>query len=219
MRAGTTAGTAAAEHLLAGRLVAIIRAPRLTAASAAAVTEILVGSGVRALEFTLDSGGAEQAIGTAVAVADGQAAVGAGTVLHEEQVRRVADAGAQFVVSPDVCPAVITRSVELGLLSLPGAFTPTEIRRAVDCGTSTVKLFPAQPAGVTYLRALRGPLSHVSFVPTGGVGVADVAAFLDAGAVAVALGSALVRSVTDLTGLPERARQAVAAAAPVPEGT
>jgi 2-dehydro-3-deoxyphosphogluconate aldolase/(4S)-4-hydroxy-2-oxoglutarate aldolase len=75
-----------------------------------------------------------------------------------------------------------------------------------------VKLFPAQPAGIPYLKALRGPLDQVAFVPTGGVGIEDIAPFLSAGAVAVALGSSLVRSTDDLDGLRTRARAAVTAA-------
>ena len=205
----------AEEHVRAGKIVAIIRVPQLTRQSAAAMTEVLVDAGVRALEFTLTSEGALDAVSAAVATAGGRAAVGAGTVLYEDQVRAVADAGAQFVVSPHVSPAVIARSHDLGLLALPGAFTPTEVQVAVDCGARMVKLFPAQPVGVSYLKALRGPLSQVSFVPTGGVGIADIQDFLSAGAVAVALGSSLVQSTQDLAGLRTRAQSAVTAAGSV----
>lgn len=205
----------AEEHIRAGRLVAIVRVARLTAASAAALTEVLVDAGVRALEFTLDSGGAVEAIRSAREVAGEVAAVGAGTVLDVQDVDRSAAAGAQFVVSPDVCPDVVRRTVALGLTPLPGAFTATEVTRAVRCGARLVKLFPAQPAGPGYLRSLLGPLSAVGFVPTGGVSLDDVPAFLEAGATAVALGSSLVGSVEDLTGLRERAAAAVAAAASV----
>ncbi|MDI6908201.1 bifunctional 4-hydroxy-2-oxoglutarate aldolase/2-dehydro-3-deoxy-phosphogluconate aldolase [Nocardioides sp.] len=202
----------AEEHVRAGRLVAIIRVPRLTPDDAIALTEVLVDSGVRALEFTLTSRGALAAVAAAVATAKDRATVGAGTVLAEDDVRAAADAGAQFVVSPNVSPPVIRRAEELGLLALPGAYTPTEILTAVDSGARLVKLFPAQPAGVTYLRALLGPLPDVGFVPTGGVGLADVPGFLEAGAVAVALGSSLVKSTGDLDGLRLRARGAVQAA-------
>ncbi len=203
----------AADHIRAGRLVAIVRAPRVTAQSAVALTEILVDAGVRALEFTLDSVGALDGIHAAASSAGDRATVGAGTVLRPEQVDHAAEAGAEFIVSPDISPDVIARTNELALTPLPGAFTATEIRRAVDCGAVLVKLFPAQPAGPGYLRALRGPLSEVELVPTGGLTEEDVPSFLAAGAVAVALGSSLVKSVDDLGGLPERARRAVAAAA------
>lgn len=195
-----------------GRLIAIVRVPRLDDSLAAELTSTLVDAGVRALEFTLDSVGALPAISVARDVAGSRATIGAGTVLDAAQVERAAAAGAQFVVSPDVSPAVIARTLELGLLSLPGALTATEVRLAVTSGAHMVKLFPAMPGGVGYLRALRGPLSDVAFVPTGGVRVEDVPGFLDAGAVAVALGSALVSSMST-TGLADRAAAAVAAVA------
>jgi 2-dehydro-3-deoxyphosphogluconate aldolase/(4S)-4-hydroxy-2-oxoglutarate aldolase len=202
----------AEQHVREGRLVAIVRVPELTGASAAAMTEVLVEEGVRALEFTLTCAGALDAVSAAVEIAGDRAAVGAGTVLYEHEVSAVADAGAQFIVSPNVSPAVIAAAHERGMPALPGAFTPTEVQLAVDSGARLVKLFPAQPAGIAYLKALRGPLDKVSFVPTGGIGIGDIEPFLAAGAVAVALGSSLVRSVDDLDGLRERARAAVAAA-------
>jgi 2-dehydro-3-deoxyphosphogluconate aldolase/(4S)-4-hydroxy-2-oxoglutarate aldolase len=201
----------AEQHVREGRLVAIVRVPELTRASAAAMTEVLVDEGVRALEFTLTSAGALEAVEAAVGVAGDRAAVGVGTVLYEEQVTAAAEAGAQFTVSPHTSPAVAA-SHEAGLLALPGAFTATEVQLAVDSGARMVKLFPAQPAGIPYLKALRGPLDRVAFVPTGGVGIDDIGPFLSAGAVAVALGSSLVRSTSDLDGLRARARAAVAAA-------
>jgi 2-dehydro-3-deoxyphosphogluconate aldolase/(4S)-4-hydroxy-2-oxoglutarate aldolase len=200
------------EHVRAGRLVAIIRVPELTTDDAKAMTEILVEGGVRALEFTLTSVGALAAVTAAAEAAGDRAAVGAGTVLSEDDVRSAADAGAQFVVSPNVSPAVIKRASDLGLLALPGAYTPTEILTAVDSGARLVKLFPAQPAGIPYLRALQGPMPDVGFVPTGGVGLDDIAGFLDAGAVAVALGSSLVRATDGLDRLRTRVQQAVEAA-------
>lgn len=207
-----TTATTAEELVRAGRLVAIIRVPRLTPTDAVALTEILVESGVLALEFTLTSEGALAAVEAAAEAAGDRAAVGVGTVLAEDEVRAAADAGARFVVSPNVSPAVIGRAERLGLLALPGAYTPTEVVLAVDSGARLVKLFPAQPAGVPYLQALQGPLPDVGFVPTGGIRPTDVSAYLQAGAVAVALGSSLVRSTTDLDGLRTRARHVVEAA-------
>jgi Entner-Doudoroff aldolase len=202
----------AEQHVREGRLVAIVRVPELTRATAVAMTEVLVEAGVRALEFTLTCAGALEAVTAAAEAAGGRAAVGAGTVLHPGEVHAVADAGAEFVVSPNVSPAVIAAAHARGLMALPGAFTPTEIQLAVDSGARMVKLFPAQPAGVPYLKAVRGPLDRVSFVPTGGIAIDDIVPFLSAGAAAVALGSSLVRSVDDLDGLAARARAAVAAA-------
>lgn len=197
------------EHLLAGRIVAIIRVPSLTTDQAVELTEVLVGEGIRALEFTLTSTGALAAIGAAVSVAGGRASVGAGTVLTADDVDAVADVGGEFVVAPNVSEAVIRRSLKRGLEPLPGALTPTEVRLAVEFGAGLIKLFPAEPGGLEYFRAIRAPLDDVAFVPTGGIGIDEIGAYLDAGAVAVGLGSALVSGTDDLDGLRTRARAAV----------
>ena len=209
---GLSDATAADKAIRGGRLIAIVRVRRLTVESARTLTEVLVGAGVRAMEFTLTTTDALEAITAARIVAGDCAVVGAGTVLAEGQVVDAANAGAQFIVSPDVHPGVIGRTVQLGLLSVPGAFTATEVRCAVKAGAGMVKLFPAGSGGDAYLRALRGPLPDVAFVPTGGIRVEDVPAFLAAGAVAVALGSWLVPSAEDLSGLAERAVRAAGAA-------
>jgi len=111
-------------------------------------------------------------------------------------------------------PEVIRVAVELGIPAVPGALSPTEIARALSAGATAVKLFPASLGGPGYLRVLRGPFSDVRFVPTGGIELADVRSWLDAGAACVGLGSALVgasspASSADLRALTERARRAV----------
>ena len=193
----------------AGRIVAIVRLPVLSAARARALTTTLVEAGVTALEFTLTTENALEAISAARKVTGDRAVVGAGTVRSVREVEEAADAGAQFIVSPDVNVQVIEAAGRLEMLSLPGAFTATEVCRAVDAGAPMVKLFPAGPSGAEYLKALRGPLPDVAFVPTGGIDVQQVPEFIDAGAVAVALGSGLVSSAEDLSGLASRARRAV----------
>lgn len=193
----------------AGRIVAIVRLPTLSPQVARTLAETLVEAGVTALEFTLTSENALAAITAARELTGDRAVVGAGTVLSVRQVEEAAEAGAQFIVSPDVNVPVIEATGRLEMLSLPGAFTATEVCRAVDAGAPMVKLFPAGPGGVEYLKALRGPLPDVAFVPTGGIDVQQVPQFIDAGAVAVALGSGLVSSAEDLSGLASRARRAV----------
>ena len=201
---------ARAEQIIrAGRIIAIVRLPQISATNARNITEVLVEAGVTAMEFTLTTEGALDAISAAREVAGDHAVVGAGTVLSVGQVHEAAAAGAQLIVSPDVNVEVVQATLQREMLSLPGAFTPTEVCRALEAGASMVKLFPAGPAGVEYLKALRGPLPEVAFVPTGGVDVESVADFIDAGAAAVALGSGLVSSVESLSGLAVRARSAV----------
>ena len=135
-----------------------------------------------------------------------------------EQIRVSRDAfgeaGAGFLVTPGVTPEVVRVAVELGIPALPGALSPTEIATAQRAGATAVKLFPASLGGPGYLRVLRGPFSDVPFVPTGGIELADVRSWLDAGATCVGLGSALVGATPpatpgDLRALTERARRVV----------
>jgi 2-dehydro-3-deoxyphosphogluconate aldolase/(4S)-4-hydroxy-2-oxoglutarate aldolase len=204
-------GAARAEHAIrACRIIAIVRVPLLDRESVMGITETLVRAGIRALEFPLTMPNALEAVSAAREVAGPSAIVGAGTVLAEAEVEQAAAAGAQFIVSPDVNSRVIQATRQREMLSMPGAFTATEVCQAIQAGAHMVKLFPAGPAGVDYLKALRGPLPYVPFVPTGGIEVEAIPQFLAVGAVAVALGSALVSSVQDLDGLAARSRRAVA---------
>jgi Entner-Doudoroff aldolase len=202
----------AEQAIRAGRVIAIVRLPRLSVEAATTLTETLVEAGVTAMEFTLTTENALAAVAAARTVAGDRAVIGAGTVLSVREVEEAAEAGAQFIVSPDVNVDVIEATTRRGMLPLPGALTATEVCRAVDAGATMVKLFPAGPGGVAYLKALRGPLPDVAFVPTGGIDVESVADFISAGAVAVALGSGLVSSADDLSGLAARARRAVESA-------
>jgi Entner-Doudoroff aldolase len=154
---------------------------------------VLYEAGLRVVEVTTVSPGWAKHI-SAVVDAFGDMAVGAGTVLTAEQVQQAADAGASFIVSPDTNGNVIAATRALGLASFPGALTPTEILRAVELGADAVKLFPASALGPSYLRALRGPLPSLRFIPTGGVHSGNIREYLERGAWAVAVGSELVRS-------------------------
>lgn len=107
--------------------------------------------------------------------------VGAGTVLSVEQVDAAFKAGAKYIVSPDVNPAVVKRTKELGLVSMPGAMTPTEILAAHNCGADFVKLFPATTLGFKYIKDILAPITHVKLVATGGVSEENLAQYLDLG--------------------------------------
>ncbi|MBX5476928.1 MAG: bifunctional 4-hydroxy-2-oxoglutarate aldolase/2-dehydro-3-deoxy-phosphogluconate aldolase [Clostridia bacterium] len=193
-----------------GGVIAIARGvPRGTLRAAAAV---LLEAGVLALEVTLDSPEALDEIAWLRAHWDGRMAIGAGTVLTTGQVREAKAAGAQFVVSPNVDAAVIGATVEAGLVSVPGAMTATETLQARAAGATFVKLFPAGVLGPDYLRALRGPLSDMPFVPTGGVGPDNAEAFIRAGAVAVAVGGELFgKGAGPVSAVADRARALVQA--------
>lgn len=178
----------------------------------------LVRAGIELVEVTLDTPGALDA------VERGRRSgwsIGVGTVLTPDDVNRSLDMGAAFVVTPGVVSGVIERALELGVDAVPGAFTPTEVIRAHAMGVSAVKLFPASLGGPGYVRALLGPLAGVPLVPTGGIAIQEVNAYLDAGATCVGLGGALAgerppANDAELDAITERAMAAVAAIADRP---
>lgn len=119
-------------------------------------------------------------------------AIGAGTVMTLEQLHMAADAGARYIVSPDVNPAIIAETKRLGLTSLPGAMSPTEIVTAWNAGADAVKVSPIGDLGVGYFKAIRAPLSHIPMIAVGGVSERNCADFLRAGAIGVGVGGQLV---------------------------
>jgi len=202
--------------LAATRVVAILRAEN--ADRAEAVVDVLVGAGVRSLELTLTTKGALDVVERLAARVPAEVEIGVGTVLTAADVDRSVDAGARFVVSPSVAPEVIAAALRRRIASYPGAFTPTEITAAWTAGASAVKLFPAGQLGPAYLKDVRAPLPDIPLVPTGGVDVASVGAWLAAGAVAVGMGGPLIGDALapdgDLAALAERAIAALEAARP-----
>jgi 2-dehydro-3-deoxyphosphogluconate aldolase/(4S)-4-hydroxy-2-oxoglutarate aldolase len=199
------------DNLRTTPVLAILRAR--SAARVVAAAGALADVGIRAVEVTLTTDGALDALARLRATRPDLLA-GAGTVITPEDAATAVQAGAQFLVAPCVQPDTMAAAARLGVPIIPGAFTPTEVVTAVEHGAALVKLFPAT-LGPAYLRALRGPLPEVGFVPTGGVGLDSIAAFLSAGAVAVGLGSPLTGDALEtgnLDALADRGRQAVAAA-------
>jgi 2-dehydro-3-deoxyphosphogluconate aldolase / (4S)-4-hydroxy-2-oxoglutarate aldolase len=125
--------------------------------------------------------------------ADGGALVGAGTVPDVEAARACLDAGARFIVTPWVDPAVIAATREAGALPLPGTMTPTEIRAALAAGAEGVKIFPAASVGGPgHVKALRAVFPGVPFCPTGGVDASNAPDYFEAGADFVGMGGKLV---------------------------
>ena len=167
-----------------GRVVAILRGG--FGGREEEIVSVLVGAGITAVEVTLNSPDAAMA------------AIGAGTVLTEAEVERVAGIGGQFIVSPNRNRGVIEATKRLGLVSLPGCFTPSEIVEALDAGADAIKLFPVQPLGLDFVRAIQGPLGGIRLVPTGGVTPEMARQYFGAGAWAVGVGSELLGR--ELTG-------------------
>jgi len=123
---------------------------------------------------------------------EGRVLVGAGTVMSVEQVELAHKAGAKFIISPDSFEDVIKRTVELGMVSIPGVFTPTEAASAHRAGADFVKLFPNSEMKISYLKCLVVPLSHIKFLAVGGVNADNIADYLAAGAYGVGVATSIV---------------------------
>lgn len=191
------------------RLAAIVRAPSADAALRTILT--LADEGIGLIEVSLNTADACAVIARAVREVGDRALIGAGTVVTGDDVARIRDAGATWVVTP-VTGDVVAMAAARGLPVLAGALTPSEAMAARAAGACAVKLFPASLGGPAYLRALRDPFPDVPFVPVGGVDAEGAAAYLAAGAVAVGVGSPLVGDAAaggDLGALRRRARQFV----------
>ena len=190
-------------------VVAIVRLDDLS--SAVPLTEALVAGGVRTIEFTYTNPLAGQVIEQVRTEFGDRAMIGAGTVLDPETARAAILSGAQFIVTPTLKTATIELCRRYSIPTVIGAFTPTEILTAWEAGATIVKVFPASVGGPGYLKDVRGPLPQVKLIPTGGVSKETAAAFIKAGAVAIAAGSNLVdaKSVSagDWATITSRARE------------
>jgi 2-dehydro-3-deoxyphosphogluconate aldolase/(4S)-4-hydroxy-2-oxoglutarate aldolase len=118
--------------------------------------------------------------------------IGAGTVLNEEQVNLTAEAGGGFIISPDINEAVIRRTVARGLVSIPGALTPSEITSAHRAGADFVKLFPIADLGINYVKSVRAPLSHIRLLAVGGINTQNISDYLKAGVCGFGIGSNII---------------------------
>lgn len=175
----------ALDRIRAERVVAVLRrVPEVDS-----VVDALVAGGIRIVEITLDSDGGLAAIERLRARPE--LTVLAGTVHTPEDAEAAAAAGAEACVAPALVPQTVARCLDLGVPPIPGALTPTEIETARSLGAELVKLFPGSLAGPGYVRDLLAPLAGVELLVTGGVAASNARAFLDAGAVAVGVGSAL----------------------------
>jgi 2-dehydro-3-deoxyphosphogluconate aldolase / (4S)-4-hydroxy-2-oxoglutarate aldolase len=187
-----------------GRVIAIMRGD--FGGGEEEIVAAIVEAGITAVEVTLNSPNAIGAIERLAQRFGTNTAVGAGTVLSSRDVGRVADVGARFIVSPNRDLEVIETTKGLGLVSLPGCFTPSEIVEAINAGADAVKLFPAVSLGVNFVKSLRGPFPDLRVVPTGGVTPDAAREYLAAGAWAVGVGSELIGKDVMLPGGMERLR-------------
>jgi len=165
-----------------------------------------VRGGLRVLEITLTTPGALRAI--EALAADGNAIVGAGTVLTAEQARAVKSAGGRFALSPVLDPAVVAEAHRLEMLAVPGTASPTEILAAHRCGARLIKVFPIGAlGGPAFLRAVRGPFPEIPLVATNGPTAGNLGDYFAAGAVAVGLGAEVFHDGYTLASVEAAARK------------
>ena len=177
------------------RILAIVRgfAPE----TCLRLAEAYAAGGIGLVEVTFNQKSPETWKDTAAAIAairgrfGGAIRVGAGTVLTEEQLSMCEQAGGEYMITPNVNPALIRECVRRGLVAMPGALTPSEAVEAWEAGASFVKIFPAGSLGPGYVKAVRAPLSHIPFLAVGGIGPDNVADFMKAGCVGAGVGGNL----------------------------
>ncbi len=175
-------------QILEHKLIAIIRGARPS--DVVKIAEALYKGGIRILEITMNSADPVEVI-KAVAGAFGDSiTVGAGTVLDADSARQAVAAGAKFILSPVANEDIIKAAKDLGVISIPGAFTATEIFNAFKNGADIVKIFPA--TSPSYIKDILGPLPQIKLLPTGGINIENIKEYQKAGAVGFGIGSALV---------------------------
>ncbi len=174
-------------------LVAILRGVR--PADVVEIGTALADAGFTLIEVPLNSPDPFESIERLVGALAGRALVGAGTVLSARQVEEIAKVGGKLVVSPNCNPVVIAATRALGLVSLPGCFTPTEAFAAIDAGADAIKFFPAEAMSPSVIKAMCAVLPmDVPRLVVGGITPDSMQRWLDAGATGFGLGSALYRA-------------------------
>ena len=160
------------------------------------VVDAIHSGGIDVVEITMTTPGALDTVGSVTKRYGSNLLIGVGSVLDTETARMAILSGAEFIVSPITKPDVIELCNRYGKVVMPGAFTPTEILRAWELGADYVKVFPADIAGASYIKAVKAPLPQVSIIPTGGIGLNNAAEFVTSGSAALGVGSTLVNKQT-----------------------
>jgi len=182
--------TEAVERLCDKGIIAVIRAK--SSEQLLEVAGALLAGGVDCIEVTLTTPNALEVIGQCRAAMGARALIGVGSALSGEATKQACDAGAQFVVSPIFDPAIIQAAHAADAPAVPGTFSPTEIHAATEAGADLVKVFPAGRLGPGFFKDILAPMPHLKLTPTGGVNLDTAGEFIQAGAVTLAVGSALV---------------------------
>lgn len=185
------------------------------------LAEAMYAGGIRLLEVTYSANGAVSDEDTAENIRmlaehfGDRMYIGAGTVIKPEQVELTKAAGGKFIISPDAYEVVIKKTRELGMVSMPGALTATEIQAAHRAGADFVKMFPITDMGSAYVKAVRAPLSHIKLLAVGGVDLSNIAEYKKAGVCGFGVGSNIINKKMladgDYAGITKLAEEYVAA--------
>lgn len=201
------------EKILDGRVIVIVR--RMYGDMILKLAEALAEGGLGLMEVTFDQADPDCLKKTGDTIRalrgrmEGRMLIGAGTVLDPQQVAAAAEAGAQYIISPNVSGAVISATRKKCLVSIPGAMTPTEMAAAHEMGADFVKVFPACDLGLGYIKNVKAPLSHIPFLATGGVNEQNLADHLRAGYVGAGVSGRLTeRAVAEAGNFAEFTRRA-----------
>jgi 2-dehydro-3-deoxyphosphogluconate aldolase/(4S)-4-hydroxy-2-oxoglutarate aldolase len=189
-------------------IIPVIRAANVEEAIRA--VEAICQGGIPIVEITMTVPNAPSVIRDVVRRHGSKVLVGAGTVLSTEQAKLCMDAGAQFLVSPGLSPAVISFAQTRDALAIAGALTPTELMNAQSSGARLIKIFPCgNVGGPKYLKSLKAPFPDAALIPTGGVNISNAADFILAGAFALGIGADLIDTIALRDGdLPKISRAA-----------
>jgi 2-dehydro-3-deoxyphosphogluconate aldolase / (4S)-4-hydroxy-2-oxoglutarate aldolase len=178
------------ELLRQNPVLAVLRAEH--AREYAPVIEALADANIRCIELTLSTAGVFEQLPSLAAAFGSGIEIGVGTVTTVDEASRALEAGARFLVTPVMNDAIVNVGVASGIPVFPGGLTPTELFNGWRAGATAVKIFPAATVGAGYISQLRGPFPDIQVIPSGGVGIADVASWIAAGATAVSLGGPLL---------------------------
>lgn len=191
-------------------IIAILRG--ITPPETIAVCDALVSAGITMIEVPLNSPEAVRSIGDAAKAFGGRASIGAGTVLAKSEVDEVADAGGQFIVSPDTNPTVIAATIARGMTSYPGVFSPTDAFAAIRAGATGLKFFPAEVLGPRGIKAMKAVLPPtIPLYAVGGANPDNFAEYFAAGCAGFGLGTYIFKPGMTAAEVARRAAVAVSA--------
>jgi 2-dehydro-3-deoxyphosphogluconate aldolase / (4S)-4-hydroxy-2-oxoglutarate aldolase len=178
------------------KIIAIVRG--IDGDKIIATCEALMAGGIKCIEVTFNQASATGEKDTLNAIKNindafgDKVCLGAGTVMSEKQAMLAVEAGAKYIISPNYDKKVVAKTLALGAISMPGVITPSEIAEAYNQGASFVKLFPIGSFGVNYVKAIKGPISHIPMMAVGGIDKENFMDYMEAGMAGIGVGSCLV---------------------------